>query len=143
MKHSNDKPMWLSSIYVQIDNPNLESHLFSLAKQLECELLTGDTSDIIAIPCFAIVVDRTVVGRKWWREYIEYRSLTNDKTPCIVIDNTEQQDDVKLKNLFYTDNAGQIGKIVSSKKRMLNRFDFYYSNPLLQRVKMEIAIVRA
>lgn len=137
------KPMWLSSIYVQIDKQALDKKLLSLARELDCDLLKGDTSDIIATPFFITVVDRNVVGQQWWDRYLEYRIETGDQIPCIIVDNIDRQGYGKHKNIFYMDDPYLICNIIRKEKKRLNRFEFYYTNPIIQRVKMEMAMLWA
>ena len=118
----------------------MQSRLRILAQEMNCELLSGDTSDIIAFPFFIAVVDRNQVGLKWWNTFLEYRLETSDYLPCIVIDDIDKQDIVTRKKIFYSDDADKISRLIQREKKKLTRFNIYYTNPYIQRVKMEIAI---
>ena len=138
--HIKSKPMWLESIFIQIDDPQLSTTLLSSVQEISCSLIDGDGLDILAIPFFVSVVDRTIVGRNEWNDYLNYRIEFGDKTPCIVIDNIGQPDTIRHKNIHYANEQSSIITIIHKEKRRLSRFEFYYSNKYIQRVKMEIAI---
>jgi len=133
--------MWLRSIIFQLDSNILSDKIVCMLAPMDIDLLIGerDSPDLIAIPHFAAVVDRKHIGRKWWQEYLEYRILVNDKTPCFVVDDIDQPDDIKVKKVFYTDDADKISRLIQREKKKLTRFNIYYANPYIQRVKMEIA----
>ena len=45
-----------------------------------------DSSDIVAIPFFVMIVDRNFIGKSAWEDYCEYSNDGDDDTPVIIID---------------------------------------------------------
>jgi hypothetical protein len=138
--NQDNKLMWLNSVIFQLGETSLAEKIFRTISPLNIDVLLGDRNspDLIAIPFFAAVIDRRHVGERWWQEYLEYRVLINDRTPCIVIDNIDQPDDMTVKKVFYSNDTSEISRIIFKEKQRLNRFDFYYTNPYLQRVRVEL-----
>ena len=76
------------TIFCQFDNSTLKVEIEKLAKGLGCRVYSGEPGsfDIIGVPYFVSVVDRSLVGRQAWETYLEYCRVTKDQTPCLIID---------------------------------------------------------
>ncbi len=136
------KLMWLNSIIIQTEDVDFADKIYKGLHALNIDVLIGEKSspDLIAVPYFAAVVDRNHVGKKCWKEYLEYRILTNQKAPCVIVDNVDQIDEATNKKIYYTRDVDRTIQIIHDEKRRLNRFELFYTNPYIQRIKMEIAI---
>jgi hypothetical protein len=95
-----------------------------MAKGLGCRVYYGEPGsfDIIGVPCFIAIVDRSLVGRLAWETFLDYRRETGDHTPCLVIDGGELKNPSRrnllsiypkgwkttgqIKNLIVTAKAG-------------------------------------
>jgi len=77
-----------TTIFCQIADPQLASSLNWPAKNLSCDLYNGKpiTADIFATPYFIAIVDRNIVGKELWTEYLEFRKEVDDTTPFILVD---------------------------------------------------------
>ena len=82
------------TIFTVFDNQELKSGLEKWAGGHGCQITIGErTPDIVAIPFFACVIDRTVLGKEAWDLYLEYRKV-HDTDPssvplfkaCIIVD---------------------------------------------------------
>jgi hypothetical protein len=75
------------TIFCQFDNSTLKVEIEKLAKELGCRVYSGEPGsfDIIGVPYFISVVDRSLVGRQAWETYMQYCRVTGDQTPCLII----------------------------------------------------------
>ncbi|MFC1654170.1 hypothetical protein ACFL2F_00045 [Myxococcota bacterium] len=55
---------------------------------LSCDIYHGEpfSLDVIAIPCFVLILDRNTLDREQWAEYLAFREEVEDTTPCILVD---------------------------------------------------------
>ncbi|HUU01296.1 MAG TPA: hypothetical protein VM425_07665 [Myxococcota bacterium] len=79
---------WQRTIFCQFADPYLASSIGWLAKDLGCDICWGKpfSPDILATPCFIVILDRGTLERDQWVEYLEFRKDVNDTTPCILVD---------------------------------------------------------
>ena len=63
---------WSETIFAQFENQNLKNQLEKCAKDIKCEIIWGETnsSDITGEPFFVSVIDRNIVGKEAWEEYL-------------------------------------------------------------------------
>ena len=79
---------WTNSIFIQTEDQPILEALSIYAESTGCYFTEGekDSPDIIALPYFAAVVDRTLVGRDNWDAFLQYRTEVTDMNLCIVVD---------------------------------------------------------
>ena len=79
---------WTNTIFLQVADPAMEMVLEELANKSGCYCHIGDpcSPDIMAVPAFAAVLDRHVIGREQWQAYIGYREEVNSRDLCVVVD---------------------------------------------------------
>jgi hypothetical protein len=95
---------WKTTIFCQVDNPFLTGEIEKLANRDGYKIYYGEpfSPDIIAIPYFVAVVDRSLIGKKIWELYLRYLDESGDETPCLVIDRLKYPHPVP-KNAFFLD----------------------------------------
>lgn len=82
------------TIFAVFDNQELRSGLEKWAGEHGCQITTGERKpDIVAIPFFACVIDRMVLGKEAWDLYLEYREVDDTDLgyvplfeACIIVD---------------------------------------------------------
>ncbi len=69
----------------------MEMALEGLGNESGCFSHIGDSGspDIRAVPSFAVVVDRYVLGREPWQAYLQYRRDVNSMDLCVIVDNLQ------------------------------------------------------
>jgi len=79
---------WTDTIFVQTENQAILEALDIYAGSTGCYFRDGkkDSPDIIALPYFAAVVDRTLVGRDNCDSFLQFRDEVTDLNLCIVVD---------------------------------------------------------
>ena len=79
---------WTNTIFYQSEDQAIVSAVEQYAKSTGCFIIEGeqDSPDIIALPFFAAVVDRSLVGRENWEGFVQYRTEANDMNLCIIVD---------------------------------------------------------
>ena len=92
---------WQKTIFCQFGDPRLLAAIGAAARRIACDLWHGEPSspDILAIPHFAVILDRNTLGRDGWDNYIAYRDEVGDSTPCIVLDELGWQLDDHMEAL--------------------------------------------
>ena len=74
-------------IYALIRHPGIASRLRQWAECHDCSIWWGDPdsgSEIVAVPCFAIVVDRRLLSREAWDFYVAFAKEVNDGEDMVV-----------------------------------------------------------
>ena len=92
------------TIFTIFDNEELKSALKKWARDNGCQITIGENiPDIVAIPFFACVIDRKVIGKEAWELYLEYRQVDGDDPDyvplfkaCIIVDGIRDIRDMKL-----------------------------------------------
>lgn len=71
-------PVWDKTIFAQFENPKLEKELKKWVNKHKLEVVWGNPErpDLIACPCFAIVIDRNLIIEN--KIYSQYLDLVND-----------------------------------------------------------------
>jgi hypothetical protein len=79
-------------IFCQIEHASLESEIEDCARQIGCEVLHGEpfSPDILALGGFIYILDRNLVGRFWWDEYVSICNEYEWQEPCIMVDNIKE-----------------------------------------------------
>ena len=92
-------PMWEKTIFAQFENPKLKNELIEWANEHQINIVWGNPKqpDLIACPCFALVIDRNlIIENGIYSQYLEYIDEVNmdgelkelrDTSICIIIDN--------------------------------------------------------
>ncbi|HAX98574.1 MAG TPA: hypothetical protein DCY12_06730 [Candidatus Atribacteria bacterium] len=77
----------MRTIFVLCKNENLKKAVEECAEKLDSTVCYGEPSspDIIALPHFVSIVDRTLVGAEYWDKYLKFCSDTR----CIIVDNND------------------------------------------------------
>ena len=121
---------WLNTVFIQVADYGLVAKIGEKAQELNCDLEIGrkDFPDLMAVPFFIGIVDRSLVGSKMWEETLDFRKEYGGHKPLIVVDIENGGDTVKTKNVVYTDSHDQILDIIINKKKWLNRIEFIYYN---------------
>lgn len=113
-----EEKAWMKTIFCQFDNSELKSKIEECAKKMDCDIFFGEPSspDLIAIPYFISIVDRSLVGDECWNEYLRYCKETDDDTPCLIVDNNKDLPVPKIKNKivshFDLTDRSKIEKII-------------------------------
>ncbi len=92
-----------------LENSILNNKLYNWASKHQCSIVWSDpdSPDLLALGCFALVIDRTLIKNEFYLQYLEflkevhnYSGITDceipegkEETICILIDN--------LKNLEF------------------------------------------
>jgi|TARA_B100002003_G_C14037975_1_gene500174 hypothetical protein len=81
---------WNNTIFCQFEDQELKEKIESCAKEIDCKVYYGEpiSQDIIAIPYFISVLDKDLIGEKYWKEYVNFCEEVEDNTPYIVINTT-------------------------------------------------------
>ncbi|MEK7699517.1 MAG: hypothetical protein AAB332_03855 [Planctomycetota bacterium] len=76
-----------NTLFCQFENNELKIILEDWAAQNRINIYYGKPSspDIIAVPFFAAVVDKRVVGSEIWEEYLIYCKETDESKPTILL----------------------------------------------------------
>jgi len=113
----------MRTIFVLCENEDLKKTVEECAEKLDSTVCYGKPAspDIIALPHFVSIVDRTMVGAEYWDNYLKYCS----DTPCIIIDNSDafawpKNERVKDKEWFHFDmnNKRSIPMIMATIKKI-------------------------
>jgi hypothetical protein len=84
-----DKAFIPKIIFCQFEDEKLETAIAKLAKEMNCKVIHGVpfTPDMLALSGFVNIIDRNLVDREMWQEYVEwYDEFRRDET-CIIVDN--------------------------------------------------------
>ncbi len=91
--------VWNNTIFAQFENPKLEKELRKWASTHQLKIVWGNPEhpDLIACPCFALIIDRNlIVENQIYSQYLSYINEVNsdgelneirDTSICIIIDN--------------------------------------------------------
>lgn len=121
---------WTNTVFLQVSDPELEMALEELMNQSGCYSHCGDpgSPDIIAVPSFAVVVDRKVLGREQWQSYLQYREEVNSMDLCIVVDDiqdwefSEEDPNIERAKFNVPEDARQIFELIKNHRWVyLNR----------------------
>jgi len=79
---------WSRTIFCQSAQVPLRNALDDFARNNQCQVrfCDDDSPDIIAIGSFVHVVDRNLLGRDLWRQYVQFCDETADDAPCLIVD---------------------------------------------------------
>ena len=92
-------PVWDKTIFAQFENSELKDELRKWSSKHQLEIVWGNPGhpDLIACPCFAIVIDRNlIIENQIYSQYLSYINEVNsedelnelrDTSICIIIDN--------------------------------------------------------
>lgn len=77
-----------STILAIFNNEQLKTELEKWASANEVKIFWGDPSspDIIAVPCFALIVDRNVIDKESYQSYLEYIKEIKETNVFIAFD---------------------------------------------------------
>ena len=101
-------PVWDKTIFAQFENSELKDELRKWSSKHQLEIVWGNPGhpDLIACPCFAIVIDRNlIIENQIYSQYLSYINEVNsedelnelrDTSICIIIDNIK---DLELPSL--------------------------------------------
>ncbi len=75
------------TIFCQFRDKELKEKIERCAKEIGCKVHYGkpNSQDIIAVPYFISVLDKDLIGVKYWKEYVHFCEEVEDNTPYIVI----------------------------------------------------------
>ena len=75
-------------IFCQVENQKLETEIENCAQEIGCEVIYGEpfSPDLLALGGFIYILDRNVVGRFWWDQYISICNEYEWHEPCILVD---------------------------------------------------------
>ena len=118
---------WLRNIFCQFDHEKLNHAVEQCAEEINCTTFHGEPGgiDICAIGSFVKIVDRNIVGRSTWKEYVEGIDSAGGDVPCIIIDRLS---DLPLSKSQYVcqmdmNSPETIRKIVQTIKQMRKTLD--------------------
>ena len=92
-------PMWDKTIFAQFENSELKDELMKWATAHQLDVVVGnpDHPDLIACPCFGLIIDRSlIIENEMYSQYLSYINEVNsdgelneirDTSICIIIDN--------------------------------------------------------
>jgi hypothetical protein len=84
-----DKAFIPKRIFCQFEDDNLSAAITKLAEEINCEVIDGApfSSDMLAFSGFVNLIDRNLIDREMWQEYVRwYDEFRSDET-CIIVDN--------------------------------------------------------
>lgn len=98
-----------STLFCQFENNELKTILEDWAAQNGINIYYGKplSPDIIAVPFFAAVVDKEVMGSEIWDEHLTYCKETDESKPTILLN------DCSGKTI--SDIIGHLNRCVSNK----------------------------
>lgn len=84
-------PMRKKRIFCQFDNQILEATAKKCAKGVYWEVLYGEpfSPDIVILNGFINIIDRNLVGKKWWDEYVRCLNEYGWDELCLIVDNNK------------------------------------------------------
>ncbi len=84
-------------------NAWLKDILEMIASTMNSKIYYGEqfSPDIITIPNFAAIIDRSFVGEEYWNLYLRYFNETEDDTPLVIIDNLKDFGSPRLGHIYY------------------------------------------
>ncbi len=135
---------WLNTIFLKVEDFDLIEKVSEKAQGLDCDLEIGknDSYDVMAVPFFVGIVDRTLIDPDVWEEYLDFRLDVKDKSILIVVDIENGIDSQKTKNLFYTDSNEEILSIIYKEKKRLNRIEFIYYNHVYNWLGSNVPLIK-
>jgi cell division GTPase FtsZ len=100
-----EKPCWANNIFYQVENKNLKLELERLSRERNWTLREGGafTPDLVAIPYFISIVDRSLIGEECWNVFLEFCRESRDDTPLIIVDNLRHLKLPDHKNITFVD----------------------------------------
>jgi hypothetical protein len=109
-------------IFCQIEHTSLESEIEDCARQIGCEVLHGEpfSPDILALGGFIYILDRKLVGKFWWDEYVSIYKQFKWSEPCILVDTIQNLKLPKSPCVIQIDltDASSTEKILQAIKAM-------------------------
>ena len=113
-----------------VEDEGLIAKVAEKAQELDCDLEFGqnDSYDVMAVPFFVGIVDRALIDKYVWEEYLDFREDVKDKTILIITDVENGFDTKTTNNIFYTQSHQEILSIISKEKKRLNRIELVYYN---------------
>ena len=91
---------WNKTIFCQFENQEIEKEIERFAQDINCKVYYGEPNspDIIATPYFVSILDRNIIGKKCWKEYMDYCNEVDDNAPCIIVDKNDFHDEFEWPN---------------------------------------------
>jgi PAS domain-containing protein len=84
-----DKAFIPKRIFCQFEDDNLRTAITKLAEDMNCEVIDGApfSTDMLALSGFVNLIDRNIIDKEMWQEYVQwYDEFRRDET-CIIVDN--------------------------------------------------------
>ncbi len=84
-----DKAFIPNRIFCQFENQKLKAAIAKCAEEINCEVIVGApfSTDVLAFSGFVNIIDRNLIEREMWQEYVQwYDEFRRDET-CIIVDN--------------------------------------------------------
>lgn len=77
-----------NTIFAISNNEQLKTELEKWASANVVKIFWGDSNspDIIAVPCFALIVDRNVISKEAYSSYLEFTNETNETNLFVAFD---------------------------------------------------------
>ena len=71
------------------DNMELYMKIYRCASEIDCEIfsLRPYSADMMSLNGFIYIIDRNVVGKEWWDNYVRCCNKYHWVEPCLVVDN--------------------------------------------------------
>lgn len=77
------------TIFCQFEDERLEAAIATCAEEINCEVINGApfTTDMLSFSGFVNIIDRNLIDKEIWEEYVRwYDEFRRDET-CIIVDN--------------------------------------------------------
>lgn len=117
-------------IYCESDNIQLRDALTKCVNEISCEVIFEDfhSSHYLLWGCYLVpIVDRTLLDRWVWDEYVSSCNMDSSSTTCIIVDNMKHlavpENNLALQ--YNLDDPASIPKIISFVKDMRVQFEDY------------------
>ena len=84
-----DKPFLPKTIFCQFRDEKLRKAIVKCAEEINCEVINkvSISNDILSLGGFVNIIDRNLIDRDMWHEYVKwYDEFRRDET-CIIVDN--------------------------------------------------------
>jgi hypothetical protein len=96
---------WRRTVFCETNNSILKTALMEFAENNDCSLwfCENDDPDIHATGAFVQIVDRRLLGKRLWDEYVQFSDECYDDCPCILIDNIRNWKMPQTKYIIHYD----------------------------------------
>jgi hypothetical protein len=111
--------MWARTVLAKFDNTSLRNELAEWVRRHRFDLvwMKSDWPDLIALGCFALVIDRNLIGKQSYLEYLKYLKETQgssvpengqvglhrEECVCILVDNIRDLEFPQLNVVLQVD----------------------------------------